>query len=107
MGMVTLFHMLDTSWINGNTIWCLKRKEDISKFLSYDFGLNIAKASGQLYVRRRKSHGLTSMVQLRIASPKYRKQIQAKGKDVKCTRIIVEVKVGKVIQPNLFKRPFL
>ena len=59
--MVVLFYNL-TLW--SKTIWSLKHKEDVSKFSSYNFVWNLARALS--HVLRRKLNGLTSMMQLKM-----------------------------------------
>ena len=62
--MVALFYIIDTSRVNRKTIWCLKHEEDISKLSSCDSEWNLAKASALPHVRRKKLHGLASVLQL-------------------------------------------
>ena len=110
--MVALFYMLDTSRVNEKTISCLKHKEDILKFSSYDFGWNLAKAYALPDVCREKLHSLMSTVPLkmkmfvRIAlevslsqsqTSKTDTSVQAKREYVKYTRISLEIRVKKII----------
>ena len=103
--------MCDTSRVNGKTIWCLKHKEDILRFSSYEFGWNLAKSLALPHVRRPKLHGLTSMVQLKmkmflgialevsepVTNIETDTNAQANGRDVKYMRKIVKVRVKKII----------
>ena len=92
--------MIDTTGVNGKTIWCLKHKKDISKFSSYNSGWNLAKVLALAHVRSEKLRGLTSMVQLKTGTnvPMHRYQCTGKRKkNVKYTRIIVEERLKKII----------
>ena len=75
---------------------------------------NVAKALASLHVRRRKLHGLKSVFQLKIKVflelyskflsqsqiPKAETNAQAKGQNVKFTRIIMEARVKKAISQS-------
>ena len=101
--------MLDNFRVNGNTIKCLKRNENNLKFSLYDFESNLSKALELPHVRKQKLHGLTLMVQLNMKMvlgialevpepvPNIDTNAQAKGKGVKYTKIILEVRVKKIM----------
>ena len=109
--MVALFFMLNIFRINGITISCLKQKEDISKFSSYDFRWNLAKALAFSHVLRQKLYALTSVVQLKMKIflgialevpepvPNIENKYESTNKWKRCKikRIIVKVRVKKII----------
>ena len=64
--MVALLYMLDTTRVNGKTVWCLKSNSAISRTSSYDFSWNQAKALALPHIQRRSLNDLASTVQLKI-----------------------------------------
>ena len=64
--MIVLYYILDTTRVNGKSIWCIKEGIDFNRIESYDFRWDLAKSLAMRHVTRRNLNGLSAMVQLKM-----------------------------------------